>query len=251
MWRGGARRRRARGLARRRARPAGLRRLAARRPGRGRGHLGGARRGARALPRGPRPRARSSSASHDWGGLIGLRWACDAPERVRGLVVSARGFFPDGKWHGLAQVMRTPGEGEELAGEHDARGARAMLGSVSRMDEAAIDACWKAYATEERRAAQLALYRSGDFEKLAPYAGRLAGARRAGAAALGRRRRVRAARRRARGCATSSPARGSSSSRARATSSSTTPRADGRASSRASSTRSPVRRRLGRPGRRG
>lgn len=111
---------------------------------------------------------------HDWGGLIGLRWACDAPEHVRGLVISASGFFPDGKWHGLAQVMRTPGEGEQLADGMTREGLDAMLASVSRMDEEARDEVWKAYATEERRAAHLALYRSGDFEKLAPYAGRLA-----------------------------------------------------------------------------
>jgi haloalkane dehalogenase len=111
---------------------------------------------------------------HDWGGLIGLRWACDTPGAVRGLVAGSTGFFADGKWHGMAQVMRTPGEGEELAANTTREVLGAMLASVSRMDPAAIDECWKAYATDERRAAQLALYRSGDFEQLAPYAGRLA-----------------------------------------------------------------------------
>ena len=109
----------------RRARPAGLRGLAARR--RAAGHLGGPRRGADAVPRGPRASARSCSAVHDWGGLIGLRWACDAPGRVRGLVVSSSGFFPDGKWHGLAQAMRTPGEGEQLADGMTREGFDAML----------------------------------------------------------------------------------------------------------------------------
>src|SRR3954471_10657231 len=51
---------------------------------------------------------------HDRGGLIALRWACDVPGAVRGLVISNTGFFADGKWHGLADVMRTPGTGEEL-----------------------------------------------------------------------------------------------------------------------------------------
>ena len=46
---------------------------------------------------------------HDWGGLIGLRWACDHPDQVRALVICATGFFPDGKWHGLAKAMRTEG----------------------------------------------------------------------------------------------------------------------------------------------
>src|SRR5205807_2046237 len=36
---------------------------------------------------------------HDWGGLIGLRWACDRPEAVRALCISDTGFFPDGRWH--------------------------------------------------------------------------------------------------------------------------------------------------------
>src|SRR4051794_28570164 len=41
---------------------------------------------------------------HDWGGLIGLRWACDHPGAAGALVLSNTGFFPDGKWHGLADA---------------------------------------------------------------------------------------------------------------------------------------------------
>jgi haloalkane dehalogenase len=111
---------------------------------------------------------------HDWGGLIGMRWACDNPEQVRGLVISAAGFFSFGKWHGLAQVLRTPGQGEEFAAAITRDGLAAALGELSRMDDAAIDACWQAFDGDERRAAHLALYRSGDFEKLIPYEGRLA-----------------------------------------------------------------------------
>lgn len=114
-------------------------------------------------------------ALHDWGGLIGLRWACDNPPSVRGIVASATGFFPDGKWHGMADAMRTPGQGEELAAGMTREALAGVLRSVSRMDAAALDACWKAFDGDERRAAVLALYRSGDFEKLAPYEGRLAG----------------------------------------------------------------------------
>jgi len=120
-------------------------------------------------------------ALHDWGGLIGLRWACDNPDSVRGIVASATGFFADGKWHGMAEAMRTPGQGEELAAGMTREGLAAVLRSVSRMDADALDACWKAFDGEDRRAAILALYRSGDFEKLAPYEGELA---RLGAPAL-------------------------------------------------------------------
>jgi haloalkane dehalogenase len=111
---------------------------------------------------------------HDWGGLIGLRWACDNAAEVGGIVASATGFFPDGKWHGMADAMRTPGQGEELAAGMTREGLAAVLRSVSRMDAPAMEACWSAFDGEDRRAAILALYRSGDFEKLAPYEGRLA-----------------------------------------------------------------------------
>jgi len=112
---------------------------------------------------------------HDWGGLIGLRWACDHPEAVCGLVISCTGFFPEGKWHGLARAMRTPGQGEELIDAFDRDGFRALLTqSSSGIGEDAQEEYWKAYADETRRRGQLELYRSGDFEKLTPYEGRLA-----------------------------------------------------------------------------
>ena len=52
--------------------------------------------------------------THDWGVLIGLRWACDHPASVTALVISDGGFFADRRWHDLANVMRTPGDGERL-----------------------------------------------------------------------------------------------------------------------------------------
>jgi len=112
---------------------------------------------------------------HDWGGLIGMRWACDHPEAVGGLVISNTGFFPDGKWHGMAKALRTEGVGEATLEGLDRDGFAAMLRATGRgFDDAAIDEYWKAYATEEGRRGQLELYRSGDFEKLVPYEGRLA-----------------------------------------------------------------------------
>ena len=51
---------------------------------------------------------------HDWGGLIGLRWACDHPDAVSALFITDTGFFPDGRWHGMAKTLRTEGEGEQV-----------------------------------------------------------------------------------------------------------------------------------------
>jgi haloalkane dehalogenase len=107
---------------------------------------------------------------HDWGGLIGLRWACEHPELIRGLVISNTGFFPDGRWHRMARALRTPGEGEQLVDGLDRDGFAAMLRSVvGSIDERSIDEYFKAYATPERRRGQLELYRSGEFSELEAY----------------------------------------------------------------------------------
>jgi haloalkane dehalogenase len=114
--------------------------------------------------------ARCVLVVHDWGGLIGLRWACEHPDAVEALVISSTGFFPDGKWHGMATAMRTPGTGEQLVDGLDRDGFAAVLRSASpAFGDDAIDEYWKAFADEPRRRGQLELYRSGDFEKLAGY----------------------------------------------------------------------------------
>jgi haloalkane dehalogenase len=116
-------------------------------------------------------------AVHDWGGLIGLRWACDHPEVVRAMVISDTGFFADGRWHGLADTLRTEGQGEQLlAGLTPDGFASLMTQASSGIDDAAAAEYFKTFAGDEaRRHATLELYRSGDFSKLEPYAGRLEG----------------------------------------------------------------------------
>jgi pimeloyl-ACP methyl ester carboxylesterase len=112
---------------------------------------------------------------HDWGGLIGLRWACDHPESVNALVLTDTGFFPDGRWHGMAKSLKTEGEGEQVM-QHMNRDLFAMgMRQVSAdMPEEAIDEYYKAYSDSERKQSQLDLYRSGDFSKLNAYDGKLA-----------------------------------------------------------------------------
>ena len=118
---------------------------------------------------------RVALVGHDWGGLIGLRWACDHPDAVWALVASDTGFFPDGRWHGFARALRTPGQGEELIDGMTREGFAGMLGGLSSgIDPGAAGEYFKAFADEPRRRGQLDLYRSGEFEKLRPYEGRLA-----------------------------------------------------------------------------
>jgi pimeloyl-ACP methyl ester carboxylesterase len=107
---------------------------------------------------------------HDWGGLIGLRWACEHPDAVDALVISSTGFFPDGQWHGMADALRTPGVGEQVVDGIDRDGFAGLLGSLSSgIGDDAVDEYFKALADEPRRRGLLELYRSGDFSKLAEY----------------------------------------------------------------------------------
>jgi haloalkane dehalogenase len=108
--------------------------------------------------------------THDWGALIGLRWACEHPEAVAGLVISSGGFFPDGKWHGMAKALRTPEVGEQAIAGLDRDGFAGLLrASTGAFDDEAIDEYWKCLADDAHKRAALELYRSGDFEKLAGY----------------------------------------------------------------------------------
>ena len=111
---------------------------------------------------------------HDWGGLIGLRWACDRPYCVRALAIMSTGFFPDGKWHGLAEGMRAPGQGEQIIGSLTRETFGELIRNASpKVTEDQLDEYWKGFADDERRAAHLALYRSGEFSELRAYEGTL------------------------------------------------------------------------------
>jgi haloalkane dehalogenase len=112
---------------------------------------------------------------HDTGGGIGLRWACDHPDAVGGLVITNTGFFPDYEWHEIATTMRTPIQGEALVDSLSREGLGTLLEAVSSgIDQRAIDEYWKAFSTADRRRGMLELYRSFDLDELRPYEGRLA-----------------------------------------------------------------------------
>ena len=75
----------------------------------------------------------------------------------------------------MAQALRTEGQGEELVDGMTREGFAAMMAQVSGgIGEEAVDEYWKAFAEPAGRRSQLDLYRSGDFEKLHAYDGRLA-----------------------------------------------------------------------------
>src|SRR5918996_2875184 len=107
---------------------------------------------------------------HDWGGLIGLRWACEHPDVVEALAISSTGFFPDGRWHGMAKALKEPDTGERLMNGFTREGFDAVMRQSSAgMTDEAIGEYWKAFDDPSRRRLHLDLYRSGDFSKLGAY----------------------------------------------------------------------------------
>jgi haloalkane dehalogenase len=112
---------------------------------------------------------------HDTGGLIGLRWACDHPDAVRGLVITNTGFFPDHEWIEIAKTMRTPIQGEALVDSLSREGFATLLEEASsEFDERALDEYWKVFSTVGRRRGMLELYRSFGSDELEPYQSKLA-----------------------------------------------------------------------------
>jgi pimeloyl-ACP methyl ester carboxylesterase len=112
---------------------------------------------------------------HDTGGLIGLRWACDHPDAVAGLVVTNTGFFPDHEWIEIARTIQTPIQGEALVDSLSREGFATLLEAASTaFDEPALDEYWKAFSTAGNRRGMLELYRSFDLDELEPYQARLA-----------------------------------------------------------------------------
>lgn len=112
---------------------------------------------------------------HDTGGLIGLRWACDHPDAVGGLVITNTGFFPDHEWIEIAKAMRTPTQGEALVDSLSREGFATLLEAASsEFDQPALDEYWKAFSTEGNRGGMLELYRSFDLDELEPYQRKLA-----------------------------------------------------------------------------
>ena len=90
-------------------------------------------------------------------------------------MITDTGFFPDGRWHGMAKTLRTEGEGEQLLENVNRellarRSAPDQPGAARRRDRRVLR---RPSATPIARRSHLDLYRSGDFSKLEPYAGKL------------------------------------------------------------------------------
>ena len=107
---------------------------------------------------------------HDWGGLIGIRWACEHPDAVRALVISSTGFFPTASGTAWRRRSASPARAKRLIDGIDRDGlrgadARSTPGSPTRRSTSTGSDT----RTTPGAAAQLEMYRSGDFAKLEGY----------------------------------------------------------------------------------
>ena len=125
--------------------------------------------------------ARASSACvpvmHDWGGLIGLRWACEQPRGGRGAVISASGLLPGRQVARLGATRCGPparARSSWPASTREAFGLMLRRAQPGRSGATRSTSTGRRSRDERAARAQLDFYRSMDFEKIAPYEGRLA-----------------------------------------------------------------------------
>lgn len=114
--------------------------------------------------------------THDWGVLIGSRWACMNPGRVQSLVISDATFSPDFIMHKDALIIRSLGGGEQWVAylQNKPVFEGFMKKSVPHVSQAIVNDFYELFADPIKDKITLELYRSGDMEKLEIYRGRLA-----------------------------------------------------------------------------
>lgn len=114
--------------------------------------------------------------THDWGVLIGTRWACTYPERVQSLIISDATFSPDFEWHKDALIIRSLAGGEQWVAYLQNRPVFEgfMKKSVPDVSQEIIDDFYNLFSDPGKGKVTLELYRSGDMNKLEIYRGRLA-----------------------------------------------------------------------------
>lgn len=112
---------------------------------------------------------------HDWGGLIGLRWARMNPERILSLVVTDTVYCSAYEWHNMAQRLQDPDHGEmaiEKMAEKTTWFSR-MKQMMPTIAPEVLNDFYRIYETIESRKVALELYRSGDLRSLINHRGDL------------------------------------------------------------------------------
>lgn len=113
---------------------------------------------------------------HDWGGIFGMSFACQYPEKIKRIVGGSFPFSPHYQWHAWARVWRTPLLGElSLAAMNRPLFHWEMKRSGSRVSKEHIDQSYNKINSLTKRTI-LGLYRSASprkFEVFSPLIERL------------------------------------------------------------------------------
>jgi haloalkane dehalogenase len=109
---------------------------------------------------------------HDWGGLIGLRWATLHLNKVSSLFISSSTISEEYRWHKLAQMWRTPGIGEETMKKLSDWNVfyDAMKPSMPFASEEELKDFFKVFQSSKSSSVILELYRSGNSDEIKIYA---------------------------------------------------------------------------------
>lgn len=115
---------------------------------------------------------------HDIGGIFGLAWAVEHPDKVRSVAITNTLFQADYRWHVWARIWRTPGLGEfsmrtfsvPVLGRASAR--LSMKAGSRKLSLAEIDRTFDEFVPPTR-AVVLRLYRATDPENFAAWEPRM------------------------------------------------------------------------------
>lgn len=114
--------------------------------------------------------------THDWGVLIGTKWACTFPERVQSLIIADATYSPDFLWHKDGLMIQSSGSGEEwVARLRNKLIFEAFMNKViPNVSMEVVEDFYELFSDPNKDRVTLDLYRSGDMKKLEKYRGRLA-----------------------------------------------------------------------------
>ena len=103
---------------------------------------------------------RFTLAVHDVGGVYGLAWAVEQPERLHRLVILNTSVFPDRRWHWGARLLRIPLVGETAMRLLSRRGFRMEMRRASNrnLTDTVMDGTFDGFGPVARNTA-LTLYR--------------------------------------------------------------------------------------------
>ncbi|MFC5528372.1 alpha/beta fold hydrolase [Cohnella yongneupensis] len=112
---------------------------------------------------------------HDWGGVVGLKWASENPSQVLSLFLGDTLYTHYAKWHPLGEKFRIPQVGEQyMAGFANRESWNAtMKKEIPTVANEVLEDFYQIFTTPKGLEVSLQLYRNTNFDELESEAGKL------------------------------------------------------------------------------